>query len=142
MGWRGACMCALKAIKAKQTARKHLARKSQVLFASRSRLTRRGSDSHAIPLVNTHDAPVTQRTQHEVHDMSIHDENDGQVKGETLKDGILFEQTPNWLKFACPKTKPEFALKEVKQDGVVVAYEVPKSLVYFQANQKLADGST
>jgi len=74
--------------------------------------------------------------------MSIHDENDGTIKGETLKDGILFEQTPNWLKFACPKTKPEFALKEVKQDGVTVAYEVPKSRVYFQATHKLADGST
>jgi hypothetical protein len=75
------------------------------------------------------------------HDM-IHDESDSMMKGETLNDGIYFEQTANFLKYACPKTTPQLALKEVKENGKVVAYEVPKNLIYFTARQKLADGST
>ena len=75
--------------------------------------------------------------------MSIHDENDGPMKGDLVGNyGVYLEQTPNWLKLACPKTTQKFALKEIKQDGVVVAYEVPKSIVHFQATTKLADGST
>jgi hypothetical protein len=73
--------------------------------------------------------------------MSMTDNDGTQLQGEQLSDGIVFEQTPNWLKFACPKGKAkERTLKLV--DSEKSLYEVPKSDVFFYGKVKLADGST
>lgn len=73
--------------------------------------------------------------------MAMQDTDGTQIQGEMLSDGIVYEQTPNWLKFACPKGKAkERTLKLV--DSEKSLYEVPKSDVFFYGKVKLADGST
>ena len=39
--------------------------------------------------------------------MSMSETDGATIQGEMLNDGIVYEQTPNWLKFACPEGKGE-----------------------------------
>lgn len=73
--------------------------------------------------------------------MSMSETDGATIQGEMLNDGIVYEQTPNWLKFACPKGKAKERTLKLA-DSEKSLYEVPKSDVFFYGKVKLADGST